>query len=194
MHTAAISMVPGVEEADRADLADRLRRGAPGVFELLVSLYQRRVVRLAYRLMGWNADVDDVVQDVFLRALRNARGYRGEGSLWTWLTRITINCCRAHQRRRMILEKFRRALSRRRAAASPPSDCQAISNERARQVRTAVAALPSRDREVVVLFYLEQRPIAEIAALLNTSANAIEVRLHRARSKLRVALKPIIAD
>lgn len=194
MNTVAISMALGVEEADRADLADRLRCGAPGAFELLVSLYQRRVARLAYRLLGWNADVDDVVQDVFLRALRNARRYRGDASLWTWLTRITINCCRAHQSRRLILEKLRRALSRRRAAASPPSDGQAICDERARQVRSAVAALPTRSREVVVLFYLEQRSIAEIAALLKTSTNAVEVRLHRARSKLRVALKSIIAD
>ena len=180
--------------ADRADLADRLRCGAPGAFDLLVNLYQRRVARLAYRLLGWSGDIDDVVQEVFLRALRNAGQYRGDASLWTWLTRITINCCRTHQRRRVIWDQFRRALLRHRAAASPSSDGQAIRDERARQVRSAVAVLPARDREVVVLFYLEQRPIAEIAALLNTSTNAIEVRLHRARRKLRVALKPMIGD
>ncbi len=52
-------------------------------------------------------------------------------------------------------------------------------------VRKAVAALRMKDREVVVLFYLEQRPAAEIAALLDTSLNAIEVRLHRARRRLK---------
>ena len=101
MSTAAITMALG-KQADRADLGARLRDGEPGAFESLVSLYQGRIARLAYRLLGWSGDVDDVVQEVFLAALRNAGSFRGEASLWTWLTRITLNRCRTHQRRRLM--------------------------------------------------------------------------------------------
>jgi len=193
MSTAAITMALG-KQADRADLGARLRDGEPGAFESLVSLYQGRIARLAYRLLGWSGDVDDVVQEVFLAALRNAGSFRGEASLWTWLTRITLNRCRTHQRRRLMWQRLRRVLSRHRPGSSEPADGGAVRDEMAGAVRAAVAALPARDREVVVLFYLEQQPAAEIAALLGTSANAVEVRLHRARAKLRIALQKVMAD
>ena len=193
MSTAAITMALG-KQADRADLAARLRDGEPGAFELLVSLYQGRIARLAYRLLGWSGDVDDVVQDVFLAALRNAGSFRAEASLWTWLTRITLNRCRTHQRRRLIRQRLRQVLSRRRPCASGPADAGAICDEVAGAVRAAVAALPARDREVIVLFYLEQQSAPQIAVLLGTSANGVELRLHRARAKLRIALQKVMAD
>src|SRR4051812_2729487 len=75
-------------------LAARFARGEPGTFEQLVALHQPRIARLAHRLLGWAGDGDDVVQDVFLTALRNARSFRGQSSLATWLATITLNRCR----------------------------------------------------------------------------------------------------
>ena len=65
---------------------------------------------------------------------------------------------------------------------------------RRQQVRDAVAALPPRDREVIVLFYLEDLPVAQIAQLLGVKNNAIEVRLHRARQRLKTQAGGLLGD
>src|SRR5262245_50155020 len=71
-------------------------------FEQLVAQHQSRVARLAQRLLGWrDADVQDVVQEVFVCAWAHLASFRGESSIETWLTRLTINQCRSHRRRRL---------------------------------------------------------------------------------------------
>jgi RNA polymerase sigma factor (sigma-70 family) len=173
-------------------LAQRVARGDCEAFETLVALYQPRVTRLAHRLLGWSGDVDDVVQDVFVAVLRHARSYRQEASLWTWLTTITVNACRSHARRRDVVRRLSCIFISKPNA--PAADATAMEDEAAREVRAAVAALPARDREVIVLFYLEHRSVAEIGRLLGASGNAIDVRLHRARAKLRDSLGPLMED
>lgn len=175
-------------------LAARLRRGESGALEELIQLHQTAVVRLANRLLGWRGDVEDVVQDVFLTALEKCSGFRGNSSLKTWLTIITLNRCRTHHRRKKIWQRVIAGVTGQRPAASAGSDAHAFSDEMGVEVRAAVAALPPRDREVVVLFYLEQKPVCEIASLLSVSSNAIEVRLHRARAKLRSALAEFMKE
>ncbi|HLX61002.1 MAG TPA: RNA polymerase sigma factor [Planctomycetota bacterium] len=152
-------------------------------FEQWVALYQPRVARLAQRLLGWRADVDDVVQDVFLAALSHAESFRGESSPWTWLAAITINRCRRQQRRTMLWRKVAGWFGARDAA--PAADEQIQEGEVNRRVRACVFALPEKEREVVVLYYLEQFSAAEIGRMLGVSVNVVDVRLHRARAKLK---------
>ena len=72
-------------------------------FDAVVRVYQPRVTPLAYRLLGWcAAEVDDVVQDVFVAVLRGSHAFRGNASLGTWLTAITVNRCRSEHRRRQL--------------------------------------------------------------------------------------------
>jgi RNA polymerase sigma factor (sigma-70 family) len=82
----------------------------------------------------------------------------------------------------------------RRRAEPHPQPSQLDRDETNQKVRDAVAALPPRDREVIVLFYLENQSISAIAGLLGSSNNAVEVRLHRARQKLKGALDGLLGD
>lgn len=192
--STAVMTRHGLEDADSSDLARRIARAEPGAFEQLVALYQPRVERLAHRLLGWGDGAQDVVQDVFLAALRKAGTFRGDASLLTWLTVITLNRCRTHRRRNLLRLRAHGFLSHRSARQAESSDRPAIEDERARRVRTAVAGLAPKDREVIVLCYLEHRSTAQIAALLSISQNAVEVRLHRARQKLREPLQGLMKD
>lgn len=158
----------------------------PGIridFERLVMDERERVARLAYRLLGWSHEAEDVVQDVFVTAMRQAPRFRGQARVSTWLARITINLCRSRLRRKAIFgrwfEAVRRTTPREAPAYQPPVD---------EQVRAAVRALPWRYREVVVLRYLEELSVDEICALLGARRGAIEVRLNRAREMLRLGL------
>jgi RNA polymerase sigma-70 factor (ECF subfamily) len=161
-------------------------------FDAIVARHQPQVARLAHRLLGWRdrAAVEDVVQEVFLVAFTRLKQFRGDSTLSTWLTGITINQCRAHRRRSLLRLKWLREKWNRRETNHQPTDA----DETSQQVRDAVALLPPRDREVIVLFYLEEFSVAQIAELLGVKNNAIEVRLHRARQRLKTQLAGLIGD
>jgi RNA polymerase sigma-70 factor, ECF subfamily len=177
---------------DDAALTARFARGDPAVFAQVVAQYQDRVAGLAFRLLGWGHDVEDVVQDVFVAVLQNLSSFRGQSQLATWIYRITVNECRRHRRKRLLRLNFWR-----RAEHATPHIADAgpdTTVETRQQVRSAVAALAPPQREVVVLRYLEGLDIPEIAQILELSRNAVEVRLSRARDQLRSVLGPLLQD
>lgn len=162
-----------------------------GDFDEILARYHPQVARLAHRLLGWRDQqaAEDIVQEVFLVALTRLKAFRGESSIGTWLSGITINKCRAHRRRALLKLKWLRQVWDRPGTNHQPAD-----EETSQQVRDAVAQLPPRDREVIVLFYLEDFSMAQIAQLLDVKRNAIEVRLHRARQRLKTQLAPLMGD
>jgi RNA polymerase sigma-70 factor (ECF subfamily) len=177
------------------DLLARAAAGDSTAFGMLIALHEPRIRRLAYRLLGWRgqaADLDDVVQDVFVRLLEKLGTFRGEANVATWLTRVTINRCRSLQRRQWVHERWKRLRGRveRSYEATAASDDDDVSV----RVRAAVASLSQRDREVIVLFHLERRPTVEIAQMLGASTNAIDVRLHRARQRLKALLTDLFDE
>lgn len=188
---------PDVRPPGDAAPLSKLRDDA-GSFEDLVSAYERKVTRLVHRLLGWRGGsaVEDVVQDVFLAAFTHRDRFRGDASLSTWLTAITVNRCRSHQRRWRLWWRWRQDQggSRDPAASDPPLDHRLASGETAEHVRSAVRRLPARDREVIVLRYFEGLTSPEIAALTRQSKNSVEVRLHRARAKLAETLGPWVRE
>lgn len=165
---------------------DRLARNEPGALEAFVQRHSAVVTRLAHRLLGWRGDVDDVVQDVFLAAWTSARRFDGRSSVSTWLVAITINQCRKSIRR----ETRRRMWQRLGFGGShaPAADAASLSDEVTTAVRSAIAQLSPADREVVVLHHLQGLTADEIAAIVGASRGAVEVRVHRARQRLKVIL------
>jgi RNA polymerase sigma-70 factor (ECF subfamily) len=166
-------------------LPDRFARGEPAAFDELVRRYHGAVSRLARRLLGWSSDAQDVVQEVFLAALKNATRYRCESTLETWLTTITLNKCRSHRRGLLSHLRLLAGLAARPANPSPPADVPAAEADSFRRVQAALQRLSPREREIIVLHYLEQNTPDEIATLLGIRRGAAEVRLSRARARLR---------
>ncbi len=177
------------QEADDRDLAARLARpdAAPddAALDELVRRYQKRVAGLAFRLLAWSEGVDDVVQEVFLRVVGGRARFRGQSSLWTFLAAITVNCRRGVRRRQWLRRRWENVLRGGTAQTAAASDEPLVRGETSAQVRAAVARLPAKYREVIVLRYLEELPIEEVAAALGTSRNAVEVRLSRGASGWR---------
>ena len=162
---------------------------APPDFERVVAEHHARVARLVGRLLGWDAAAEEVVQEVFLSALESMQRFRGEAALSTWLTRIAVNKCRSRIRKRFVRRRLFGALLRRaRRQSAASADSPALENEKYERVRDAVSRLPIRFREVVVLRYLEELEIDRISEILGASRNAVEVRLSRARARLKESL------
>ena len=176
---------------DRQPRLGRTRRGPASTTDLdrLIATHGERLARLAFRLLGWRDEVDDVVQDVFVAALRNRTTFRLDSEIATWLTRITINTCRTRLRKKRLTLRGWLHLRERAPRASAATSQPALARrEEAEVVRSAVRRLPEKYREAVVLRYLEEMEIAEIAGVLELSRNAVEVRLNRARERLRDTL------
>ena len=184
------------EDDEDAHLVGRFLRGDGAAFDQLVRAHQDRVARLAYRLLGWSGEVDDVVQEVFLAVFKNVARFRGECRVSTWLTTITVNKCRSARRRRFARLEFLRRLSDepRAAASSPPAVEEGEAPAALDRIRAAVQALPARYREAVVLRYLEGMPIAEVGRAVGLSEGATRVLLHRSRARLKDRLADLVED
>lgn len=175
-------------------LAGALARREPAVFDKLVQRHQAGVARLAARLLAWPGDVDDVVQDVFLAAWKALPRFRGQSAFGTWLTRITINKCRSHRRREILRLHWLRVRQSDPVAVTAAADQAAMGAESAEEVRRGVQRLPVRYREVVVLRYLEQMPVEMICEVLGLTRVNVEVRLHRARGRLKKELAGMLDE
>lgn len=148
----------------------------------LFEAHQRRLFLLARRMVGDPEESRDVVQEVFVRAA-HARLPGDPGACEAWLVRTTVNACRDRRRRERV-----RRLARARLAEETAADpaVQADPDQALRRaVTSALAALPPRQRAVVVLHELEDRDIADVARLLGISR--VTVRWHLAAARRRLA-------
>jgi RNA polymerase sigma-70 factor (ECF subfamily) len=174
--------------AEENELGLGLARGDERAFERVVERYGRRVTALAARLLGYSEGADDVAQDVFLAVLRKRTHFRGDAKLWTWLAAITVNRCRSLRRRQWIWQRVLRAAAPLRPRQTAPADRASETHETAAQVRAAVARLPAAYREAIVLRYLEELTVDEVAEVLSLRRNTVEVRLSRGRKLLEESL------
>lgn len=158
-------------------------RGEKWAAERLIAQATPRVTTLVRRLLAWSTDVEDVVHDVFVEALVARKKFRRDADFTTWITRIAINRCRAHNRRQWLREKLFAAWRERQLLEREASE-RVAGDEQAENVRQIVAALPQAYREVVVLYYLEQMSAVEVAQVLELKVNTVEKRLSRARQRL----------
>ncbi len=172
-------------------LAEISSQDSSVALEKIVDKFSADVAGLANRLLAWPGDVDDVVQDVFLAVFLNIKKFRRQSSLKTWLFKITINKCRSLKYKRILRLNFYSKIARKSAAKSTADD-RPIHSETCERIRQAVADLPVKYREPVVLRYLQQLSTKEITTILGITENTLNVRLTRARKILKDKLKVLM--
>jgi RNA polymerase sigma-70 factor (ECF subfamily) len=175
----------------RIERAFRAERGDAAAAVLVASELAPWVAQLVRRLVAWRDDADDLVQDILVTLLERRSQFRGDSTLRTWVTRIAVNACRAHQRQTWLRRKLWQSWAERGASirnSVAAAEAGAIAHEQSATVRKAIARLPSNYREAIVLHYLENMTVAEAAESLGLRRGAFEVRLSRARGQLRELL------
>jgi RNA polymerase sigma-70 factor, ECF subfamily len=156
----------------------------------LDALYEEHsadVKRWAWRLAGPREDLEDLVHDVFLVALRRRFTFRGQASVRTWLFRITHLVVRNRMRRKFLRGLiFRRHQDELVDAAAIPASPQDEIERRERHVRLydALNKLPDSYRTTLILYEIEGMSGEEVAELTGVSLGTVWVRLHRGRAKL----------
>ncbi len=172
------------EQLDDAALARACVAGAREAFDVLVERHRRRVYQVCYRYVGNHADAADLAQEVFLRAYRGLRRFKGEAALATWLYRIAINVCRSRAGSQPpAAEPLDDGDNGGSAAVDPVGS--AMANEQAHRLRRAIARLPRRQRAVLILRIYQDLPHREIARVLGSSVGAVKANFFHAVRNLR---------
>lgn len=171
-----------------AALVERIGRGEAAATRMLVAAKLPRVLSLATRMLGDPTAAEDVAQEAFVRVWRTAGRWRpGEARFDTWLHTVVLNLCRDRLRRRRDLPGD--AVP---DVADPALDAEAamLEVERGRRVAAAIASLPERQREAILLVHYQDLSGAEAAKALDVSIEALESLLSRGRRALRAHLSP----
>jgi RNA polymerase sigma-70 factor, ECF subfamily len=185
-----------VDEEERG-LIQRLKVGDHEAFEALFQRYVNTIYRQASRLLGHEAEAEEVVQEVFLTVYEKVHTFREQSAFSTWLYRITVNATLSKLRRRKRSEEFGldeylprfrddgHHLVRPVVDWSNELEERLTSEEVQRLIQEAIEQLPPTDKAVVVLSDLDGLSDREIGAALGVSVGAVKSRLHRARLFLR---------
>jgi RNA polymerase sigma-70 factor (ECF subfamily) len=168
---------------NEANLIQRARAGDEEAYGVLVRRYQDRVYRTAVRMVG-DEDAHDVTQDVFIKAWRELKRFRGDSALSTWLHRMTINLSLNHIRSSKREQGRREQYGPGVSTPPPAPDASLLDEERTRLVWQAIDSLPERQRTAIIMYRFEEMSAPRIAEVLNLSVGAVESLLHRAKLTL----------
>ena len=181
----------GSDHADENRIIAQCLAGDRKAYTLLVERYGDLVHDLVYRMIGDAVRAEDIAQDAFVKGYLSLRDFRGESRFSTWVCRIAINRCRdllRRARREVLMPDGEPPLSESVDAGETPA-AALERREREEVLRRALARLPLKYREAVVLRHIEGMQFREVGRLLGIAAGAAKVRTFRGREMLRRLLE-----
>lgn len=169
-----------------AELIEACLAGRREAFDTIVERHRRQIYQLCFRFVGNHEDASDLAQDVFVRAYRGLHRFKGHASLSTWLYRIGVNVClnRVAVRRITAAPIAEQRLV---SSAESPSDL-VLREERAGQVRAAIARLPRKQRATLILRIYHELSHEQIASILGSSEGAVKANFFHALNNLKKLL------
>jgi RNA polymerase sigma-70 factor, ECF subfamily len=181
---------PSLDELSEAALVEACLAGRSGAFDLIVQRHRRSVYLLCCRFVGNHEDASDLSQDVFLRAYRGLKGFRGQSSLATWLYRIGVNVClnRVGAKAPVTTESIEEQQYVDTRSESPSE--RLLKEERSARVRAAIAELPKKQRVTLILRMYHEMSHQEIAEVLGSSVGAVKANFFHALNNLKKQLGP----
>lgn len=189
----------GSDDHDDA-LVRRVQQGDKEAYNLLVIRYQHRVIELAYRYAGNQADARDIAQEALVRAYRGIAAFRGESSFYTWLYRIVVNTARNYLE---INRRFRGSLSLDAQELSGQDDGQMLifsdtpdqlleTDELQAVIMKAMAELPADQRQAITLREIEGMSYEDIARTMNIPLGTVRSRIFRARRYIEEQMRELL--
>ncbi|MBM3350724.1 MAG: RNA polymerase sigma factor RpoE [Betaproteobacteria bacterium] len=192
--------IAGSREIDQ-ELVLRAQRGDKRAFGLLVDKYQRKLARLVSRMVRDQSEIEDVVQEAFIKAYRALPNFRGDSAFYTWLYRIGINSAKNHLialgRRPTVstdieIEDAEHFESGDELRTIDTPESSMMTKEIAKTVNDTVADLPAELREAITLREIEGLSYEEIATIMNCPIGTVRSRIFRAREAIAQKLRPLL--
>ncbi len=180
----AASTLRLVRAPEDLDLAIRCSAGDRTAQKTFFDTHKRRVHATLYRLIGSNQAMDDLLQIAFINIFRSLRSFRGEASLATWVDRCTVRVAYAH-----FAERRRNAANTSLDVEESPADeasaeDRVLSKEALRRLYATLDRMEENQRLAFSLHVLDDRPLAEVAEMMEATLEATKTRVFRARQKL----------
>jgi RNA polymerase sigma-70 factor (ECF subfamily) len=200
LNAVAVTPATGNREIDH-ELVLRAQRGDKRAFGMLVDKYQRKLSRLLSRMIRDQSEIEDVVQESFIKAYRALPNFRGDSAFYTWLYRIGINTAKNHLvslgRRPTVstdieLEDAENFDSGNELRTMETPETALMTKEIAQTVNDTVASLPEELRTAITLRELEGFSYEEIATMMNCPIGTVRSRIFRARETISLKLKPLL--
>jgi RNA polymerase sigma-70 factor (ECF subfamily) len=175
-----------------ADLVAAAKDGDREAFDVLVERHRRHVYQLCYRFVGNHEDASDLAQDVFVRAFRGLRTFKGDAAIGTWLYRIAVNVSlnkvSLKTPRAESLDAIESGSPALLASTGESASDAMLRAERAARVRAAIARLPKKQRATLILRMYHDLPHEQIAAVLGSSVGAVKANFFHALNNLKKLL------
>lgn len=189
-----------VRQDDDGDLLSRVQAGDSEAAGTLLARHDAVLHRICRHLLPRGEDVDAVVQEVLLRALRGIGRFAGSGSFAGWVATIAVNLCRDHLRRRRLIPFLPLEATDDDepdpisvlASAEPSPERVVMARQAADMVRREVSLLPRRQREVFVLRFYSGMELESIAGALELDLGTVKTHLHRAVHRVRSAVEEAV--
>jgi len=178
-------------EAPDEELVERVRAGEIELFSVLIRRYNQRLFRITRSILKDDAEAEDAMQEAYVAAYTKLAGFRGEAKFSTWLTKIAVHAALARSRRRGRggdLTVAAHAEESRMAENHTSPERAAFGSELRAVIERALMKLPSGLRAAYMMRDVEGMSTAEAAEALETTEDALKMRLSRARALLRAEL------
>lgn len=169
-------------------LALRLRLGEPGAFAELVGVMERSLLYFARSIVRDDQAALDVLQAVWVTAFRGVRRLDSPAALRPWLYRVARGHAVDYVRRAAARDSAERSLAAEAEAAESPGEEPRFDADDAAAVHRALATLADRHREVLVLHFLEDMPVEQVAAVVGCPPGTVKSRIYHAKRALKEAL------
>ena len=188
MHRPAMVPTGTLQDADDRTLVAAYLENRRDAFDVIVERHWRRVYHLCYRFVGNHEDASDLTQDVFVRAFKGLRKFKGDSLLGTWLHRVAVNVCLNSIAVKSPSCKSIGVAEHRDDRIEDPLT-RLVRSERAATVRAAIRRLPTRQRATIMLHVYRELPHEEIARILGRSVGTGKANLFHAVGNLRRLLQ-----
>jgi RNA polymerase sigma-70 factor, ECF subfamily len=175
---------------DDETVVARVKQGEIALFEIVMRRYNQRLYRIIRSILGTDSDVEDVLQEAYLKAYGHLDQFEGRSSFATWLTKIAVHEASARARRGRRLQPLAVATGDEESGGMelrsnlPDPEQNAAQHELMRLIEEAIDHLPDSFREVFVMREIEQMNQAETAECLGIKEETVKTRLHRARGHI----------
>lgn len=181
-------------DTEEGRILARAQRGDMVAFESLVRMHQQRVFAHCYRLVNNSAEAEDLSAETFLRAFQHLHALRADPSIVHWLLRVANNLAISVLRKRGTRPSVELDDARELPSETPSPEEQVIERSRQEVVRRCLDQLSPKERIAVVMFYLEERSLEEIAKVLDCGLAGAKSRVHRARHRLKALVMAELGD
>jgi RNA polymerase sigma factor (sigma-70 family) len=191
------------QEVRDEDLVARTQEGDPRAFDDLVRKYSPRLYGLVYNMTSNHEDTNDLLQDIFAKAYRSIKGFKGKSSFYTWLhtiaTNMTINFLKKRSRTyKMSLDDVDNGIHNDpdfiEMTSGPDARREVNLKELQQRLNEAMMKLSNEHRAVVTMFDIQGMPHAEIAKILGISEGTVRSRLFYAHRQLQNYLQEFLVS